>query len=118
MSYLLNGSPIRAPASIEEANSTQMAQQRSLDGSISRDYFGSNKKVWVLNYENVKKTDYDTINTIYQSYLSTGSTKSWQVTESNYTVASTNVHVDLKERAFSVKGTSYISDFSLILTED
>lgn len=117
MAYILNGSEIRAPMSFNESNNTQYAQNRTLDGSKNRDYFGSNKKVWTLEYRNVKKSSYDTIKAIYDSYLSTGNTKSWQVTETNYTVASTQVHIDLAERGFNVKGTSYISDFTLILTE-
>lgn len=117
MAYLLNSTSIRPPRQIKESNSTQVAQNRTLSGAITRDYFGNNKRVWVLDYRNVSKTDFDTINTIYQSYLSTGTTKSWQVTETNYTISSTNVHVDLLQRDFSVLGTDYISDFSLILTE-
>lgn len=117
MAYVLSGSEIRRPSEFEESNSTQMAQNRTLAGDVTRDYFGSNKRVWRLSYENTKKSDYDTIKTIYDSYLSTGSAKTWAVTETNYTVSQTSVHVDLVERGFSVKGTDYISDFDLILTE-
>lgn len=117
MSYILNGSNIRSPHEFNESNSTMFAQQRTLDGSVSRDYFGDNKKVWSLKYNNTKKADYDTINALYQSYLSSGSPLTWQVTETNYTISQTNVHVDLQERGFSVRGTDYLSDFTLILTE-
>lgn len=115
--YTLDGTDIRAPSEFSEGNSTQVAQHRTLDGSIKRDYFGNNKKVWSLRYNNVNKTDYDTINTIYQSYLSTATAKTWVVSETNYTVSSTTVHIDLLQRGFSVKGSDYISDFDLILTE-
>lgn len=117
MAYTLDGTNIRSPHSMSEGNSTQFAQKRTLSGSVRRDYFGSNKKVWTLNYTNTNKTDYDVINTIYQSYLSTGSTKTWVITEANYSVSSTNVHLDLVQRGFSVKGEDYISDFDLILVE-
>lgn len=117
MPFILNSTTIRAPVSFKETNSTQVAQQRTLSGMVGRDYFGLNKRVWILDYANVKATDYSTINTIYQSYLSTGSTKTWQVTESNYTISSTNVHIDLIEREFGVKGTNYLSNFTLVLTE-
>lgn len=117
MAYTLDGTAIRAPRALKETNSTQLAQNRTLAGSVTRDYFGSNKRVWSLDYNNVTKTEFDTINTIYQSYLTTGTTKSWVVSETNYTVSSTNVHVDLLVRDFSVPGTDYISNFSLILTE-
>lgn len=117
MSYLLAGSTIKAPQSITEDNSTQVAQNRTLDGSIHRDYMGSNKRRWVLDYENTKKADYDAIKAIYDSYLATGTAKSWQVTETNYAVSATTVHVDLVQRNFRVRGTDYISDFTLTLTE-
>lgn len=117
MAYLLDGSTIRAPQEMSESNSTQVAQQRTLAGTIGRDYFGSNKRRWVLTYINTKKTDYDTIKTIYDSYLADANPVSWQSTESSYTISSTNVHVDLLVREFAVRGSDYISDFDLILTE-
>lgn len=117
MAYVLDATNIKAPQEFSVRNSTQMAQHRTLDGAISRDYFGSNKRVWILQYRNTKKTDFDTIDGIYQSYLSTNIAKSWEVTETNYSVSATTVHVDLLEREFSIRGTSYISDFDLILTE-
>lgn len=117
MAYVLAGVSIRNPYELDESNSTQVAQNRTLGGAVTRDYFGSNKRVWTLEYQNTKKADYDIINTIYQSYLSTGTAQTWQVTETNYTVSLTSVHVDLVERAFKVRGTDYISDFTLTLTE-
>ena len=117
MAYLLDSTTIRAPQIIKETNSTQTAQHRTLDGSIRRDNFGSNKRIWTLSYENAKPSDYNTINTIYQSYLNTGTTKTWESTETNYTISQTRVHVDLLVRGFSVRGDSYISDFDLTLTE-
>lgn len=117
MAYLLSGTPIRAPQSVDEENATQFAQQQTLQGTIGRDYFGSNKRIWTLAFENVNPTDYQTIKTIYDSYLLTNTAKTWSVTETNYTVSSTSVHMDLSKRTFSVKGDSYLSSFTLILTE-
>lgn len=117
MSYLLAATTIRAPREIEEKNLTQYAQQKALSGAVGRDYFGSNKRVWSLSYENTKKVDYDTIKAIYDSYLSTGTAPAWQVTETNYTVSATTVHVDLQVRRFTMSGSDYISDFTLVLTE-
>lgn len=115
--YTLNGTQIKAPQALEETNNTQYAQQRTLKGSVTRDYFGSNKRVWRLSYKNVQKTDYDTINTIYQAYLSSGTAVAFVSTETNYSISSTNVHVDLQQRGFSVGGSDYISDFVLVLSE-
>lgn len=117
MAYLLNSVSLKSPANLEVANSTQVAQNRTLSGAVTRDYFGSNKRVWTLDYSNTNQTDFTAMNAIYQNYLTTGTAQSWSVTETNYTVTATTVHVDLQQRKFSVGGTDYISDFSLILTE-
>ena len=117
MAYSLGGNTIKSPQSIEETNNTQYAQQRTLQGTVGRDYFGSNKRVWKLNYQNIQKADYDTINTQYQLYLTNNIAQAFVSTETNYTIASTNVHINLDSRGFSVGGEDYISNFTLILTE-
>lgn len=117
MSFILAGTNIRAPQTIDESNSTLMAQQRTLDGKVHRDYFGLSKRIWTLTYKNVNITDYTTMQAIYANYLATDTTQTWQITETNYTVNSTNVHVDLLDRQFNIPGSSYLSEFSLILTE-
>lgn len=117
MAFILNGTSIRAPYTIKETNSTQVAQNRTLAGTVTRDYFGSNKRIWTLEYQNTNPTAYNIIKAIYDTYLSTASAVTWSVTETNYTVSSTTVHIDLQERGFSVRGTDYISDFTLILIE-
>lgn len=117
MAYVLSSTTLKRPTGITEYNSTQVSQQRTLDGSYKRDYFGDNKRKWILEYRNTNKTDYDTANTIYQAYLADETAKTWEVTETNYTISQTSVHVDLLERDFSIRGLSYISDFDIILTE-
>lgn len=118
MAYLLNGTTIRSPHNIDETTVDTYAQQKALNGDVNRDYFGSTKRIWVLDYTNTKPSDYTTIKTIVDAYKSTVTTKTFQSTETNYTVASTLCHLDLIRREFSVGGTDYISDFSLVLTEE
>lgn len=118
MAFTLNGTAIKAPQSIQETvDNFQYAQQRTLQGTINRDYFGSNKRVWKLTYQNISKTAYDTIKTIYDTYTSTGTAVTWVSTETNYSISSTNVHVNIDGRGFTVGGEDYISSFTLILTE-
>jgi hypothetical protein len=117
MSYLLDGTTIRAPHNIEETTVDVYAQQKTLSGTVGRDYFGSVKRIWVLDYMDTKTTDYTTIKTIVDAYKSTVTAKTFQSTEANYTIASTSCHLDLTKRRFSIGGTSYISDFTLVLTE-
>lgn len=115
--YLLDATEIRSPYEFYETNNKQMAQNRTLDGAVNRDFFGSNKRVWVLDYRNTNVTDFNVIKAKYDAYQANGATMTWQVTDTNYSVSSTMVHVDLVERSFSIRGTSYISDFTLTLTE-
>lgn len=117
MAYNLGGAAIKAPDSMKETNLTQYAQQKALSGAVGRDYYGSNKRVWSLSYKNCKKSAYDTIKTVYNTYLSTNTAQTWVSTETNYPITSTTVHIDLLQRGFSVQGSDYISDFDLILVE-
>ncbi len=117
MPYYLNTQLIRSPSSMTETNSSQVAQQRTLAGTVNRDYFGSNKRIWTLEFNSVNKDDYFTIKSQYNTYLTNFTAQAWEITENNYFINQTYVHVDLLERRFTVKGNSYISDFTLILTE-
>lgn len=114
--YSLASTEIRRPTSMKESNSTQMAVNRTLDGSVNRDFFGSNKRVWTITFNNLNTDDYNTINTIYQNYLSTKMPVAFSVTEDNYSLDAT-VHVDFQERDFSIPGSDYLSDNTLVLTE-
>lgn len=115
--YTLNGTQIKAPKLMQENNNTQYAANRTLSGNNTRDYFGSNKRVWTLQFSNLTATDYATINTLYQTYLANESPMAFVVSEGNYVVTSTNVHIDFPDRTFSIGGTTYLSDCTLILTE-
>lgn len=118
MGYFLATSQIRAPNSMREENSMQFAQQRTLSGAVSRDYFGDIKRVWTLEYENVNKDDYFDLRSIYNDFLTNGDPVEWEITEDNYFINETFVHVDLLVRDFTTKGSSYISSFTLVLTEN
>lgn len=117
IAYYLSGNSIPGPQSMEETNSTLYAQVQVLEGSINRDYFGDNKRMWILHYKNTKPSVYDQLRGLYSSYLSTNSALDWEVTGENYQVEATSVHVDLPSRSFSPSASHYISDFDLILTE-
>lgn len=117
MGYSLAATTIRAPSSMTEGNNTQYAAQRPLSGANTRDYFGSNKRSWIMNFQNLNTTDYATLNTIYQNYLTTETPVALSITETNYSPTSATVHVDLVSRQFSIPGDTYLSDCTLTLTE-
>lgn len=115
--YILGGTNIKRPTDIVESNSTIYVQQRTLDGQFNRDFFGDNKRVWVLSYDYLTKDDYDTIKAIHTTHLSTSSGVSFSINDTNYTVSAT-VLVDINEREFVMRGESYITSIDLILTEE
>lgn len=117
MAYLLNGSEIKRPSEIQERDSKQYAQHKTLDATVSRDSFGSAKRIWVLTYKNCNAADYNIIKTIRDTYRSNDTVISWESTESNYTIAETWVHIDMDNRVIGVPGSDYLSDFSVTLTE-
>lgn len=117
MPYYLDDLLIRRPSNLQEENNTQFAQNRTLDGSINRDYFGDIKRIWTLNYQTVNKDDYFTIRAIYNDYLTNKNAINFEITEDNYTILQTQVFMDIPTRGFSVKGTDYLSDFTITLTE-
>lgn len=117
MAYLLDSTTIRSPNNIDEETVDQFAQHKTLDGAVRRDYFGDTKRIWMFDYVNTNPTDLSTIKTIVDAYKSTGTTKTFESTETNYTIAETSVHLSLTKRVFRVKGTDYLSDFTLVMAE-
>ena len=118
MAYILNNITIHRPKAMDVERGAQTVQLRTLNGKIHRDIFGSEKRQWILKYSNLLPADYTTIETQYNLYLANQETVPWEITEGNYPVSEVMVHVDLPKRGFRVLGTSYISDFELVLTEE
>lgn len=117
MPFTLSNTAIKSPTRLRVDNSTQVAVNRTLSGANTRDYFGSNKRVWTLEFDNLNTTDFGIIDALYQAYLITEAAVTWIITEGNYATSQTNVFVDFLTRSFQVPGSSYLSDCTLILTE-
>lgn len=115
--FILDGVRIKPPYSIKESKNPLMAMSRTMDGSYMRDYFSSTKRVWMLTYVLITTTDYDNIHDLYTAYLEDAQPVTWEINQDNYPVTA-NVHIDMVERTYTVKGSSYISGFDLILTEE
>ncbi len=120
MAFTLGGSTIKRPKDLQEVRDEQYAQQKALDGTVSRDYFSSRsgtKRIWQLTYENVTPTEYNVIDAVYTTYKSTDTPVAWVSTETNYAISAT-VHIDLVDRKFNQSGDQYLSSFTLKLTEE
>lgn len=117
--FVLDGLTIRAPSVFRELSDKLYVQQRPLTGSFNRKYYGDSKRTWELEYTNLKRVDYLNLKAIYDSYLSTGSTKPFVMTGSAYSgMVATNVHVDLIAIGYPNTGIHYLPSFKLVLKED
>ena len=115
MSYQLAGTTIKRPTSMNWTRTSQFAQNRTLDGSVTRDYFGDDKNVWELTYENISNADYLSILALYDDYIANG-VRYFETPGENITIGA-YVHVSVNQRSFTVGGTDYLAGFTLVLTE-
>lgn len=115
MSYLIAGVEIKRPNSMRWTTSSQFAQNRGLDGTISRDYMGDDKNIWELSYTNVPDNHYQNIVAVYQDYKTNG--VRYFETPGETITTGTLVHLSLDTRDFSEGGTDYLANFTLTLTE-
>jgi len=71
---ILGGTTIRKP--YQPMNPTVPKLPRTAPRrNVNRDYFGNDKNILTLQYNNVNYTDRAAINTLYQSYLTTKTTR-------------------------------------------
>lgn len=94
---------------------SQFAENKTLDGSVNRDYFGDDKNVWELHYDLINNDDYSTILSIYDDYINVG-TRYFETTGEAITIG-TLVHVQVNQRSFNVGGSQYLAGFVLTLIE-
>ena len=84
----------------------------TLDGTTKKD-ITNRKEQYVLSYELLTQAEISSILSEYD--LQT--TRDFSVNETNLTIASTPVHIDIKDRRYNTAGDSYREDLTLILTE-
>lgn len=115
--FILGGVTIRSPMALTEVSSTLYAENRVARGSNNRVYYGKNKRIWSLQYDNLNVTDYAIIKSLYDLYLSTNSALTFEYHGYKYAFTQTTVHVDLVQRELPNTGIHYLSTFTLVLTE-
>lgn len=112
MAFLLNSQTLARPQSVTDEPVEVAITHTTISGTAKRD-ISARKKRYILRYENISKSDADTILAIYNLKA----VVKFEMTETNLTVSERDVLVDLSIRDYGVPGTSYLSNFNLILTE-
>lgn len=111
MAYILDGTTLRNPQELEIEELETGVAHETIDGKLKKSVTNRRRR-FVLRYQNLTRTQENTILNIWNQQ----DTVTFESTETNLTVASTTVHVEVFRRAFN-RGSEYRSDLSLILTE-
>lgn len=112
MAYLLDSTTIKSPNSFKREQIEIGVEHTSIDGE-TRKSITKRKERFILTYENLTQSDASTIISIWNQE----ETVDFESTETNNTISATSVHVDIKNRDYRHRGTSYLESFDLILTE-
>ena len=111
MAYLLGATTLPNPTDFSREFIEVSAENVSLEGRTTKDIF-KRKERFILTFQKLTPTIVDNI----LSEFNAETTKDFEVTEANLTIAATPVHITFTPRDY-MKGEEYRSGFILILTE-
>lgn len=112
MAYLLGNITLPNPKSFRREVVEKSAMIVTLNNTTKKDITGR-KYRYILGYRFLTQSEVASIMSEYD--LET--TRDFQVTETNLTVASTPVHVTIDRREYNTPGNEYREDLTLILEE-
>ena len=112
MSWTLGSVTLKAPVSF---NRTQMEIAKSnlmLDGTSKKDFIRQ-KEVFEIGLVGLTQAQVTEIMNLYESKVAVA----FVVSETNLTIASTQVFITISERKYNFKGNEYREDINLKLEE-
>ncbi|GAH47232.1 unnamed protein product [marine sediment metagenome] len=112
MSYVLGATTLPNPKSLFREFVETSSENLSLQGRTTKDVF-NRKERFILKFQNLTPAQVSNILSEYNAET----TKNFSSTETNLTIAATPVHIEFTMRNY-MKGDSYRSEFTLILTEE
>ncbi len=111
MSYILGATTLPNPKEFFREPIEVSVENVSLEGRTTKDIF-KRKERFILRFQHLTPAQVASILSEYD----VETTKDFEVTETNLTIAATPVHIRITPRDY-MKGSEYRSDFNLILTE-
>lgn len=112
MAYLLGGTTLPNPKAFKRDLVEMGSSVVCIDGTTKKD-ITNRKERYTLNFEMLTQAQVSAILSIYNDMT----TKNFQVTEANLTIASTPVHIEMASREYNTGGDEYREDVTLVLTE-
>lgn len=112
MAYILNGTTLKNPIDFQRAPIKVGKENISLTGKTTED-IRNQKERYTLVFEALSAAERNAIVAIYELQAAV----TFEVTETNLTIASTNVIVDIESARTYIKGGDYLENLTLNLTE-
>lgn len=112
MSYTLGDTTLPTPVNFSRKYIETGSKVTTLDGTTSQDIM-NRKEEYVLEFKNLTQAEVGNILSEYN--LQT--TRNFAVSETNLTISSTPVHIDITGREYNAKGNEYREDLVMVLTE-
>lgn len=112
MAYLLGSITLPNPKEFVREQVETSVMHEMIDGTSKRD-ITRQKERYILTFRNLTQAQASSIMSEYN--LQT--TRTFEVTETNLTIAATSVHIAIDSRQYNSKGGDYREDITLVLTE-
>lgn len=112
MSYLLGSITLPRPAGFQKEVIETAQKIMTLAGATKKDY--TNRKYrYVLEFKYLTQAEVSQILSEYDLQV----TRNFSSTETNNTIASTPVHIEIERREYNTPGNEYREDITLYLEE-
>lgn len=112
MAWLLGSITLPNPSAFARDVIERSQKIITLNNTTKKDITGR-KEVYTLGFQMLTQSE---VNSILSEYdLQT--TRNFQVTETNLTIASTPVHIEIQRRGYNTPGDQYREDVTLVLEE-
>lgn len=112
MSIIVDGTTLPKYSTLREVLDPMESENVTLDGTLYTDFI-NNRRSWIVGWEKLKATDYDTIRALYDAQYSTESIPVVEIPEYGVTAP---MKIVISDRNIRLKG-EIIEGFSITLKE-
>lgn len=112
MSIIVDGTTLPKYSTLQEKVDAIESENLTLDGTLYTDFI-NNRRTWVVGWEKLKASDYNTIRALYDAQYSTESIPVVEIPEYDVTAP---MKIVISDRSIRLKG-EIIEGFSITLKE-
>jgi hypothetical protein len=112
MSIIVDGTTLPLYSTLQEKVDAIESENLTLDGTLYTDFI-NNRRTWVVGWEKLKASDYNTIRALYDAQYSTESIPVVEIPEYDVTAP---MKIVISDRSIRLKG-EIIEGFSITLKE-